>query len=221
MRRILRLSVILMALVFALPMTQGWTQDTEDETILDNPSQLAGIEFGVSREWVSTIDMSTPVPEGESVLYFLAGLALQFDDDDNAGTAFDLMKDEVITFVTEEFGIAPDDLTIDESDDELVAHGEIVQGDERAYFKYVVARHDQYVFVAATASTDESASAAADDLVDYMADQDDVASGLGDFQEDGSSTGGLWDVFPAADHDLVSDLQVASDAIIHPKESDA
>ena len=222
MTRLARLSVtLLLATVMALPIYTTAAQDATEETIFDNPGLMEGIQYGVARQWNSTADLSTPPAEGESLVYFAGGLVYEFDEEDNAEVAFDLLKDALATYVNQEFGLASDAFTQEEIDDDTFAyHGLIEEGDERVYFKYVVAAEDEYVLVSISATTDEDASVIANDLIEYMEDQDDDLSGLGEFNEDGTSTGGLWDFFPAGDNELLEGLGGASDNVVYPVEED-
>jgi len=221
MTRLLRYVALLTAFLVALPALHAVAQDSTEESIFDNPALLEGIQYGVSREWATTMDLSTPPAEGESVVFFVAGVVFEFDDDDHSGDAFRQLRDELTSYISDEFGLSPDEFTTEEQgDDEFVAHGLIEQGDDSAYFRYVIKEDDGFVFVTASATTDESSSGIADDLAGYMEDQDDDMTGLGEFNEDGTSTGGLWGFFPADDHELVADLSVAGDDIVYPEQED-
>ncbi len=223
MTRLARLSVtLLLATVMALPIFTAAAQDATEETIFDNPGLMEGIQYGVAREWNTSADLSTPPAEGESLVYFAGGLVYEFDNEDNAEAAFGQLKDALATYVNEEFGLAADAFTQEELDDDTFAyHGLIEEGDERVYFKYAVSVEDEYVLVAISATTDEAASGIANDLIEYMEDQDDDLSGPGEFNEDGTSTGGLWDFFPAEDNSLLEGLGGASDNMVYPVEEDA
>jgi hypothetical protein len=223
MTRLVRLAVtLLLATVMSLPILAASAQDATEETIFDNPGLMEGIQYGVAREWNSSADLSTPPAEGESLVYLAGGLVYEFDTEDNADLAFNQLKEALATYVSEEFGMAADAFTQEELDDDTFAyHGLIEDGDERVYFKYVVAVEDEYVLVSVSATSDEAASGIANDLIEYMEDQDDDVSGLGEFNEDGTSTGGLWDFFPAEDDSILEGLGGASDNVVYPVEEDA
>ncbi len=217
-----RMAIVLLAALLSLPFVGVSAQDATEETIFDNPELLTGIQFAVSRDWASTADLSTPPATGDSLVYYAGALVYEFDNEDNAEAAFRQLKDAIGTYVTEEFDLAPDEFTTENlDDDEFAVHGLIEEGDERAYFRYQVAEDDEYIFVSASAATDEAASKITDDLIEYMEDQDDDATGLGEFAEDGSSTGGLWEFFPSGDASILQGLSVSGDNIVYPEPDDA
>jgi hypothetical protein len=83
-----------------------------------------------------------------------------------------------------------------------------------------VVQEDNYLYVVSAAGSGVDMKATGKTLIESMIDSD--GSGEGEFNEDGTSSGGLWDKFPSAEDDLVADL-VAFDAMIYPEpeEEDA
>jgi len=63
---------------------------------------------------------------------------------------------------------------------------------------------DTYLYFVVAAGGGEDIQAIAVDFTNGLIERD--GSGAGEFNEDGTSTGGLWDKYPVADDELVSDL---------------
>lgn len=218
-----RLVGIAIAFLLALGLMPVAAQEQE-ESVLDDPSQLEGIEAGVSRSWYTTMDMSTPPAEGESVVFFAGVAVLEFDSEDNAEAAFGAIRDYFDSSAAAELGIDDADLTLEAFDDfgdngYLIEAG-LADEDETAFFRYIIIHDDEYVYYGGAVSTDAEAAGLANDLVAYVDGQDDDASGLGEFNEDGTSTGGLWDLLPAADDEMIGDLVIEDDKVLYPEQDE-
>lgn len=74
---------------------------------------------------------------------------------------------------------------------------------------------DQVFQISATEANVETARATAESLVEYVL-ENDVQDEEVTFNEDGTSTGGVFDRMPAADHELVGDLTSVSDMELMP-----
>ena len=219
-----RFAGLLLALLLALTVIPAAAEETA-ESVIDDPSQLTGIQAGVTRSWNTTMDMSTPPAEGASFVYFAGVSVLEFDGEDNAGAAFTTLREFFETNAEEELGIPAADITFEERDDpgdaSFVFEGSFADETSEGYFRFVLVQDDEYVYYTGAVTSDEESAAIADDLATYVEDQDDDASGTGEFNEDGTSTGGLWDLLPAADDAMFEGLAVASDQIQYPVEEDA
>jgi hypothetical protein len=76
-------------------------------------------------------------------------------------------------------------------------------------------QQENYVFLAIIVTEAEESSLDADALVAYFSDQVSAApSGPGTLAPAADSTGGLWDFFPSADHELYAGLIPDDDEVI-------
>ena len=218
------LTTLAMVATFALSIAPVRAQ--ESDSGMQDLAEFDGIQEAVARTW--TIDMDalanvTPEPGKDpfadltgTLLVF--GVVAQFEDEDAAKAGF------------EQFSSADDaDLNFSDSEDAVVERGEVKDiGDEA--FKYQstsasdgsntvieIVRDNEYLFMAAsTVMGDASAdNSGAEDLLGYMLDDGDKG-GDAEFNEDGGSTGGLWDFFPDDDFDAVADLVPAGDQQLFP-----
>jgi hypothetical protein len=224
MTRTGRIAGLVLALLLAMTVIPAAAEETA-ESVVDDPSQLAGIQAGVTRSWNTTMDMSTPPADGASFVYFAGATVLEFDSEDNAEAAFGALREYFETNATEEIGIPAEDITFEERDDPgdaaFVFEGGFADETSAGYFRFILVHDDEYVYYAGAVTSDEDAASIADDLAAYIDEQDDDASGLGEYNEDGTSTGGLWDLLPAADDDMFEGLAVSGDQIQYPVEEDA
>jgi len=224
-------TTLAVATTFALGITPALAQDTSESTSLGDFSEMDGIEEAVSRTW--TIDMEamlTNTPEdgadplaGLSGTFVVFGAVAKFDDEDSAKDAF------------HQFSTASEeDLDLTGSEDAKIERGDVDDLGDEAY-RYEVtsesdgtdsvielAREDNVLLVGVSVSMGEASDDAnpAHDLVEYMVEDGDEG-GTAEFNDDGSSTGGLWNYFPDDDFDAVADLIPGGDEQIYPTDEDA
>jgi hypothetical protein len=227
MRSPLKLTALLALVLFAFSLVGGTgvgAQDDMEDSL--QPSDLEGIQYGVSRSWSIDYDAmfadTTPsadmsMPEG---VLFIVGMVLEFDDDGNAEAAFDAFMDD---FEADDLATS-EDATVEEWDIELGNQSasyytiEEIEGEESEVVVSVV-QEDNYLYVISAAGSGEDMKVPATSLVETMVNND--GSGEGEFNADGTSSGGLWDKLPGADDELVSSL-VPFDEVIYPEpEEDA
>lgn len=218
MRFSLKLSALLALLLLAFSLVGGTGAGAQDEPEEFDLSSFEGIQHGVSRTY--TVDyeammasMSTPGAEMEmpSGLLSVSALVLEFDDDGNAESAFDTVKEEAGSQLSSEDG---EEIDLDLGDNS-VSFKTTEESDGMAMDVVVtVAQQDNYIYLVYAGGSEVDVEQTVKDLTQSMIDAD--GSGEGEFSEDGTSTGGLWDKFPAADDELVSGL-VASDMVVYPE----
>jgi molybdopterin biosynthesis enzyme MoaB len=228
MRSPLKLTALLALVLFAFSLVGGTgvgAQDDMEDSL--QPSDLEGIEYGVSRSWTMDYEAmmadTTPsadmaMPEG---VLFIGGMVLEFDDDGNAEAGFDSFMDEL---ETEDLATS-DEATVEEWDIELGNQSasyssiEEVEGVESEVVVSVV-QEDNYLYIVSAAGSGEDMKDTTTSLMETMIDND--GSGEGEYNEDGTSSGGLWGKLPAADDEAVAGL-IAFDEMIYPEpeEDDA
>ncbi|CAN5584614.1 hypothetical protein BH09CHL1_BH09CHL1_24600 [soil metagenome] len=223
-------SAIALALLLGGMVLAPVSAQDDEEFDLD---QLEGIQRSVGRFYYSDFGMSeamgtpasedtpTPLVDGLSVAI------MEFDNDDNADTSFDRLYDELLISATESNEEDVDDLgtpiaALDVSEVDVDGLGDdakafTVAGDdaEGAFNSYaLITRDGEYLYMVIAYGSGD-ASEAIQQYTEDMMDRD-AGDGDGTFNEDGSSTGGLWDIFPGADNALLVGLLSGGDQILFP-----
>lgn len=225
MRSPLKFSALLALVLLAFSLVGGTgvgaQDDIEDEF---QPSDLEGIQYGVSRSWSMDYEamfaMTTPGAEEDfdmSGLLFMGGMVIEFDNGDNAESAYDRIAEE---FTAE--SLIDDDATYEEWDidagDKSTSYYSMQEEDGvSSEIVLSLVQDGDYVYIVSAAGSEVDLKGSTQDLMKTMIDND--GSGEGEFNEDGTSSGGLWDKFPAADDESVAGL-IASDEIVYPEPTD-
>jgi len=220
MRSPLKLSALLALLLLALSLVGGTGVGAQDDAEEFDVNDLEGIQHGVGRsysiDYSAMMDqMSTPgaemaMPTG---IVGIGALILEFDGNDNAQAAFDKLMEQAMAEDT--FG---DDTEVEEVDLGLGEQSNSYAGTyeidgQESEDVITVVRQDTYVYVVYASGADTDVQSVVSDFTTGLIETG--GSGEGEFHEDGTSTGGLWDKFPAADDELVADL-IAYDQVIFP-----
>lgn len=224
MRPRLKLSALLALMFLAFSLVGGTgvgAQDDAEDAF--QPGDLEGLEYGVSRfyvvDYAAMFAMSTPdaemtMPSGTQ---YIGGMVLEFDDSSNAEVGYD----RVLEVIDEE--LLTDDQTVEEFDVELGnASIGFVSTDESDGVEtqsiVIMVQEDNVVYLTSVASSGADMTDDATSFTEALIDND--GSGEGEFHEDGTSTGGLWDKFPSSDDEMFTDL-VVTDEIVFPEPEDA
>lgn len=232
MRNPLRwISALALALLLGgMVLAPASAQDDADEFEF---SDLSGLQSGVGRYYYADYSamydaMSTPgaeMPELPALLGLSVGV-LKFDGDDNAQSGFNQLYEEFVNSANESFaengdmGTPATPITVTEGDvddigDEAKSMAAAVEEEDGTYYSYgVIARKGEYLYmVIGNGSSDPSESI--NQLTKDMTDRD-AGDGDGTFNQDGTSTGGLWDLFPADDDPALGGLLNGGDEVLFP-----
>jgi hypothetical protein len=209
--------MLMLAFTVAGGMGAGAQDDASDGPPVED---LEGLQHGASRYYSMDYsammdDMSTPgaemgVPTG---VITLGGMIFEFDSDENAQAALDTLNEQAASeaLLGEEETIEEVELGL--GDNEFSYTGvEDIDGQEIEFVVALVQKGNYAYFVIAGGSGEDMQQVASD-FTSHLIDND--GSGAGEFNDDGTSTGGLWDKFPAADDDLVSGL-IPTDQVVFP-----
>ena len=231
-----RLIGLMLAMLLALSIVPAFAQDMDDtsEDPLEDLSQFEGIQHGVSRSW--SIDFAammemTPTGEDEDPfadmtgLFLVGGFILEFEEDGNAEDAFtsfqDLSDEEVAGELDEDGSATIVREDLDDLGDQATAFTVTTEEEEfGGTYRYVIVQDGNYLLMAITAGTTEEDVAVADEFASEMVDNLDGQSGPGEFDEEGGSTGGLWDIFPSGDDEMFEGLVPLGDEVIYPEEEE-
>ena len=220
MRLRTKLSALLAVLLFAFTFVGGTGVGAQEEDAASlELGDLEGIQYAVNRtyslDYSAMMDvMSTPDAELEmpSGLMALSAMVLEFDGDDNAESAFGTIIDEMATEELATEGVEEVDLDLGD-DSTSYAGVEEYDGVESDVVVTIV-RDGNFIYLIYGASSEIDLQETVKDFTNTLIDND--GSGEGEFNEEGTSTGGIWDKFPAADDELVADL-IAFDMVMYPE----
>ena len=224
MRSPLKLSGLLALLLLAFSLVGGTgvgaQDDLEDEF---QPSDLEGIQYGVARSWSmdyeAMFSMTTPGAEDDfampSGILFMAGMVLEFDNEDNAKSGYDRLTEEFSAeAIMGDDGASYEEWDVETGNQSTSYHAiEDLEGVESEIVVSLVQDGD-YIYIISAAGSDVDLKETTKGLMGTMIDND--GSGEGEFSEDGTSTGGLWDKFPSGDDEALAGL-VATDEVIYPE----
>ncbi len=210
-------------LVLALLLTLGLSvqsvaaQFDSDATELD-PKDVPGLIAGYSRTYAPDIEalMATPSADLLDLSAYMRNVSIMtyvFESDDTASDFFDMMKDQM----TDELSAPSPELGQSEMSEVTEIDKDAMQvtvdmGDLGVGLTILMFIDGDTVFaIMAMDATVDDATAMAIDIANYLIDtevQDDEVT----FNEDGTSTGGVFDRMPASGDEIVGGLQVESDS---------
>ncbi|MCO5226437.1 MAG: hypothetical protein M9953_13950 [Thermomicrobiales bacterium] len=210
-------------LVLALLLTLGLSvqsvaaQLDTDATELD-PKDVPGLIAGYSRTYAPDIEalMATPSADLLDLSAYMRNVSIMtyvFESDDTASDFFDMMKDQM----TDELSAPSPELGQAEMSEVTEIDRDAMQvtvdmGDLGVGLTILMFIDGDTVFaIMAMDTTVDDATAMAIDIANYLIDtevQDDEVT----FNEDGTSTGGVFDRMPASGDEIVGGLQVESDS---------
>ncbi|MGC4106817.1 MAG: hypothetical protein QM753_10765 [Thermomicrobiales bacterium] len=214
------LTLAMVAVIALAHPAATMAQDTGDDEI--EIADLPGVQAAVSRtfmiDFAAMFSMeASPTPETSGTqLIALGGTIVQFDSDDHAKDAYttilteiqkpvDLATPDAVTFTTVDLGGDLGDertglrITGDESDS---LGGDVVA---------LVVRDGSLIYlITGIAESGDPSDAVVAFTKAVMGGK--AGGGEATFNEDGTSTGGLWDKFPAPDDPAVAGLPSVLDA---------
>lgn len=225
-----KLSVLIGIVLFALTSSNAAVAQTPSTV-----DEIPGIQESVFRGFVNddvmgdaaalikTGVIGTPGPGGArkdlpdlSGVSFLAGEIQRYDTSKHAASGFDVWDSTIRSYLEE---YSPDRAGIDVFDVDLgdrskryTATDEFDDG-QHVDIVVVIAQRGAFMYLTFSSVIDAGALGVATEFTQALMDND---AGDGDvaFDEDGTSTGGLWDKFPDPDDALVRSLKT-SDAQVY------
>lgn len=226
MRHPMKWSVLLASLLFGFSFIAG-TGVGAQESEEFNPADLEGLQYGVNRSYSIEFTASAPsssaestesTPEAEPVgLKTLDALVLEFDNDDNAEKGFDALTEQLGAEITAEDNVEEWDVDLGNKSTSLASSEEL--DGEITNVALTAIQEGNYIYLISSYGGDFDAQDVTRQFAEKVIEAD--GSGEGEFNEDGTSTGGLWDKLPTADDDLVSALPLTQDMIFFPEADDS
>lgn len=209
--------VLALLLTLGLSVQSAAAQLDTDATELD-PKDVPGLIAGYSRTYAPDIEalMATPSADLLDLSAYMRNVSIMtyvFESDDTASDFFDMMKDQM----TDELSAPSPELGQAEMSEVTEIDRDAMQvtvdmGDLGVGLTILMFIDGDTVFaIMAMDATVDDATAMAIDIANYLIDtevQDDEVT----FNEDGTSTGGVFDRMPASGDEIVGGLQVESDS---------
>ncbi|MCO5227686.1 MAG: hypothetical protein M9934_05305 [Thermomicrobiales bacterium] len=209
--------VLALLLTLGLSVQSAAAQLDTDATELD-PKDVPGLIAGYSRTYAPDIEalMATPSADLLDLSAYMRNVSIMtyvFESDDTASDFFDMMKDQM----TDELSAPSPELGQAEMSEVTEIDRDAMQvtvdmGDLGVGLTILMFIDGDTVFaIMAMDTTVDDATAMAIDIANYLIDtevQDDEVT----FNEDGTSTGGVFDRMPASGDEIVGGLQVESDS---------
>jgi hypothetical protein len=207
-----RLTLLLsLIMTFALASTAVAQTPTTDEDPVEALNRIASDVTIYGRSYET--DMTgTPDVSSEMVVASILQ-AYDLGDADVAAESFpyveQLMKDQLASTIDGE-------LTTEERDDlgdhATISTGELETAGVTVDVSLVLVQQEGVIFLSAAVVMNGEADTAAIELMEFILDGEPGDIGDVEFNEDGTSTGGYFDVFPAIDDvDALTGLQVSED----------
>ena len=230
MRKLIRLSALLLIMMLAIAGTRSSSVLAQDDataesgSAFDDLTQLEGLEEAVGRTYSFDYEalMANASPEDfENFEYpegiqYLSAIVLKFDSDDNAKAALDLAAEELPNAAGDDIELT--EIEVDGFNDDTLALGATEEDEELGptATTAIITQEDEYLYLTIGVASGEGQDAT--ETVSELAKQviDGDTGGDATFNEDGTSEGGLWDKFPDAGSELVEGL-VATDEQIFPE----
>ncbi len=217
MKRLATGITLLFTLVLSLMLAPASAQEA---TPVDPLMQGEGLELAVSRLWSIDYSMASPVASsGLPELQLVSAMAMRYETPELATRSFDqLTRDMAEETSTDETLTDHEVVPLDGIGDQASAIGTTTVEPEGTWIARVsIAREGQYLYIVMAVGADADRVATADDLLAGMVNDSDPGEGDGTFVEDGTSTGGPWDVLPTNDHPALAGMINYGDAVLFPE----
>jgi hypothetical protein len=203
---------VLLSLIFTLTLTTSAVAQTP--TAEDPVEALNAIASDVTISGRSYQTSMVGTPEAGAEMPVMAIVqAYQLDDATVADEAFpyveQLMKAELEPLINSEL----ETRTVDDlGDAATLSTAEIDQNGTTAFIALLIVQQDEMIFLSASVTMNTPAEDVATDFMTFMLEGKAGDVDAVEFKEDGTSTGGFFDIFPTEkDTDLLNGLEITTD----------
>lgn len=222
MKKLLLTLTMLLTLGFSLQGVAAQTPDSSGAP-MGEAMQAEGLESAYDRTYMVDFEALMASPSADmaamdsaAMMRVVSVTGMTFDSDDNAKAYVEGMKSQIED--AQEAGEMPEGTEIRELEDVDIDKDGIIatlsmedMGVNSAIMVFV---DGNQVFMIVAIDVDvESAEAKVTDIAKYVADAD-IENDEVTFNEDGTSTGGVFDRMPEAGSDLVGDLPSVTDTVL-------
>lgn len=192
---------------------------------------LEGYQRGAGRTYMGdlstlfgNLDTATPGAEegtpdlSQLGLFLLQGFVVQFDNSDHASAGFDNLTDQIAKGAGEDEELTFSEAQVDNIGDKTRAFsGQYAEEGIEGSAVILLTQKGDFIYAAVSVSFGSDQTGAVTTFVTDMSNKN-PGDGDGTFKDDGTSTGGLWDVFPAADADYLKGLAPVTDQDLSQSE---
>lgn len=137
--------------------------------------------------------------------------AYEYESDEDAESSFESVNQVFIEQISSSSNAEFEVVDVDDLGDEAVqSTGTIDASGFEVPLTTMLVRQDNIIFMAATGTLDESSGEAAGAFMDHMLNAE-VSDSTVEFNADGTSTGGIFDVFPSEGDDVMRGMTISAD----------
>jgi hypothetical protein len=200
---------LLLALLLAMPASAQTPVSSPGAT----PETLAGLEYVAARQYAP--DPSQPIDRESEGVFILTVRIFQFDSEEHANAGWESTVESTAIEAdvpAESDKVAYEEVDIADLGDRAWATtlaAETPEGDT-GYFRLVYVQDGDRLYTLNAIAGSAEATLVTDELAAFMVDAEPGADEV-QLAEDGTSTGGAWDLLPGADDELLGDLQAFAD----------
>lgn len=212
---------ISLLIALALSMTLA-PASGQESTPVDPMMGDEGLELVVSRSWSidwanASLVTSAELPD----LQMAIAMVNRYETPEQAATAFELFTSLMADQMSADEQLEDFEVTAlaGLGDQASAISTTVVESEGTWVSRLSVAQEGRYLYTVTAIGSDADRVASADGLLAGMVNDSDPGEGDGTFMEDGSSTGGPWDVMPADDDPALAGLISYGDAVFFPEPS--
>lgn len=210
--------LVVMAMLLTLGLSaQGVAAQLDDSADTLSPEDISGLNGGYSRTYAPDMEalMASPSSDGLDLSSVMRNITIQaytFDSDDEAKDFYDLMMEQMESELAGELTDMGETEISDASEiDKDGVKITIDEGDLGVGTTMLIFVDGDTVFSVMVMDADvESATALSVDIANYIIDAEVEDENI-TFNEDGTSTGGVFDRMPASGDDAVGGLKADMD----------
>lgn len=218
MRRLLPLFALLLSLLLVVP-TSAQTPGASPQA---TPETLPGLEYVAARQYAP--DPSQPIDTEDEGVYILSVRIYAFDSEAHADTGWESTVNS--TTIESQIPTDSDKVAYEEEDIDglgdrarvVTLSAETPEGDT-GYFRLVYVQEGTFLYTMSAIAGTAEPTMITDDLAAYMVEAE-PGEGEVQFAADGTSTGGAWDLLPAAGEEPIAELTAFADAEMDLSEDD-
>lgn len=205
--------VATMAFVSISPaVAQGTATPTAD---FADPSGIYGRIYAANPD--ALFPEATPGADAVATPPIIAVVqAYEFGSDEDAEASFESVSETVNEQITQGTSTEFQQTDVDDLGDQgIQSTGTVDASGFEVPLTTLVVREGNIIFLAAAGTLDDSSADAANAFMEHMLNEESGDSAV-EFNEDGTSTGGIFDVFPTVDDDVIQGMTVNGDTFTQP-----